>query len=68
VQQRLETDSKTKSLLKTFSWRAIATITTVGIAYFFTDNVQVALSIGTAEFVLKMFIFYIHERAWSNVK
>ena len=68
MQQTLEKDSKTKSLLKTFSWRTIATISTIGIAYLFTDNVEVALSIGVAEFIFKMVIFYIHERAWSNVK
>ena len=53
-------DSIKKSILKTFSWRAIATLTTIIIAYIFVGDVTVALSIGLAEFIAKMVIYFIH--------
>ncbi|PCJ56364.1 MAG: hypothetical protein COA79_18880 [Planctomycetota bacterium] len=57
-------ESKARSLLKAFSWRIIATLTTITIAYFVTGKTDLALSIGGIEFFTKFFIYYIHERAW----
>lgn len=61
-------DSIKKSILKTFSWRAIATLTTIIIAYIFVGDVTVALSIGLTEFIAKMVIYFIHERAWTTIE
>ena len=61
-------DSIKKRILKTFSWRAIATLTTIIIAYIFVGDVTVALSIGLAEFIAKMVIYFIHERAWTTIE
>ena len=58
-------ESRVRSVLKAFTWRVIATFTTILIAYFFTGEVAVAISIGGVEFVLKMVIYYVHERAWQ---
>ena len=60
-------DSKTKSLLKTLSWRLIATLITMLIAWVVVGDVSVALAIGGIEFFAKMVIYYLHERAWSKV-
>ena len=60
-------DSKTKSLLKTLSWRAVATLITMIIAYFIIGDITVALSIGAFDVVIKMISYYIHERAWSKI-
>jgi len=60
-------DSKTKSLLKTLSWRAVATLITMIIAYFIIGDITVALSIGAFDVVIKMIAYYIHERAWSKI-
>tara|TARA_B100000131_G_scaffold82949_2_gene79928 strand:+ start:3723 stop:3908 length:186 start_codon:yes stop_codon:yes gene_type:complete len=59
-------DSRTKSILKTFSWRIIATCTTIAVAYFFIGDISVALNIGVVEFFGKMIIYYMHERVWSK--
>ncbi|MEL0081813.1 MAG: DUF2061 domain-containing protein [Gammaproteobacteria bacterium] len=64
VEQR---ESPLRSLLKAFSWRIVATTTTALIAFFITGDVATALSIGSIEFVLKFFIYYLHERAWQLV-
>lgn len=68
-----ETDARTlgssrwHSLLKAFSWRMVATLTTAGIAYAVTGQVDTALLIGGVEFFLKIAIFYVHERLWLYV-
>ena len=60
-------ESPLRSLLKALSWRIVATTTTALIAYFITGDITLALSIGGIEFVLKFFIYYLHERAWQLV-
>ncbi len=58
-------ESRVRSMLKAFTWRILATFTTILIAYFFTGEIAVAISIGGVEFVLKIVIYYVHERAWQ---
>ena len=60
-------ESHLRSLLKAMSWRILATLTTILIAYFITGEIDVALMIGGIEFVLKFLIYYLHERAWQLV-
>jgi uncharacterized membrane protein len=60
-------ESHLRSALKGFTWRIIATTTTVLIAYAITGEVDTALSIGAIEFVGKIFIYYLHERIWQAI-
>ena len=62
-----QTDSHIRSLLKASTWRVTATMTTITIAYFLTGDVKMALEIGAWEFVIKMFVYYGHERLWQIV-
>ena len=59
--------SRTRSLAKALTWRVTATLTTAQIAYLITGEVRTAITIGGIEFVLKFFIYYLHERAWNIV-
>lgn len=61
-------ESKTRSVLKTISWRFWATITTVLLVFLFVGEVEIALSIGFFEVILKMLIYFLHERAWDKIK
>lgn len=58
-------ESHVRSLAKAFSWRILATLTTSVIAYLVTGSLDTAAIIGGIEFVLKFFIYYLHERAWA---
>lgn len=58
-------ESNIRSLLKALSWRIIATLTTVCIAWLIFDDVGKALEIGIWEFSLKFFVYYGHERLWQ---
>ena len=60
-------ESRLRSVLKALSWRVLATLTTIAIAYFIVGDVKVALKIGAVEVVVKMAIYYLHERAWAKV-
>ena len=57
----------TRSIVKAFSWRIIATSLTMLIVYLFTKKIVLSLGIGAVEVVTKMFFYYFHERAWINI-
>lgn len=60
-------ESHLRTILKTVSWRIIATTTTVTIAYFVFGDISNALKVGGIEFFAKMAIYYLHERAWQKL-
>lgn len=60
-------DSVSKTIAKTLSWRIVATVTTMIIAWIIVGDWRVGLAIGTVEFFVKMVIYYIHERVWSKI-
>lgn len=57
-----------RSLVKTISWRAVGTITTVAISYIITGTMALAFSIGGIELISKMVLYFFHERAWEKIK
>lgn len=57
-----------RSIVKAFSWRITATLTTILISFLITGEVKTALSIGGSEFFIKLFIGYSHERIWNKIK
>ena len=61
-------DTHSKSIAKAFSWRIIATVTTGLISYVLTGSVEVAGAIMTFDFILKLILYYLHERIWNNVQ
>ena len=60
-------ESSLRSILKTISWRLFATLTTAAIVYAFTSKLAIALAIGGIEMVLKLVLYYLHERVWNNI-
>jgi len=62
------TESKSRSFLKALSWRFWATLTTTSLVFLFIGELEVALSIGVIEVVLKMLIYFLHERTWDKIK
>ncbi|HKM61466.1 MAG TPA: sulfate adenylyltransferase subunit CysN [Acidisphaera sp.] len=57
-----------RSLAKALSWRTTGTIVTVILAYLFTGKADIAAAIGGVEVVLKIGLFYLHERAWAHIR
>ena len=60
----MTSDSRVISFAESITWRVLATLTTVVIAYFITQDTAIALQIGTIEFLAKLVVYHLHERAW----
>lgn len=65
--------SHLRSILKGISWRFVATTDTILVVLFITClfgqcSIENALKIGFAEFILKLGIYYFHERIWERYR
>ena len=54
-----------RSLVKTLTWRCIATTDTIIITRLVTGSWTAGAIVGGAEVFTKMFLYYLHERGWS---
>ena len=63
--KRKETYKRTTT--KTATWRTIASLDTMLLAWFFTGNIATAVSIGGLEIITKLILYFFHERIWSNI-
>jgi uncharacterized membrane protein len=63
----MEVKAEKRHILKTFTWRIIATLTTTMIAWLVTGDPMIGLKVGSIEFVIKMVLYYFHEKAWHKV-
>lgn len=66
-------ESHTRSILKGLSWRFVATLDTVLVVLLITTllgepSLAIALKIGASEFLIKLFVYYAHERVWDRVR
>ena len=57
-----------RTIVKTLSFRFIATLTTMIIVYAFTKSLALAGTVGILDTILKLFIYYFHERAWGKTR
>jgi len=64
--------SAVRHLMKTVTWRIIASVTTFLVAlFFFRENptaMEKATWVAVVETFIKMLFYYIHERAWHKSK
>jgi uncharacterized membrane protein len=70
-------ESRLRSILKAFTWRLIASATTFTVAYFVVLlgapaeqrelATKAAVVVAAFDFVLKLLLYYFHERIWQLV-
>lgn len=60
-------ESAMRSVIKAFSWRILATVTTALLVYAFTGRTDLAVTIGILEGITKMGLYYLHERIWNRL-
>ena len=60
--------SRTRSILKTISWRIVGTLDTIALGWFITGDPTVGLKVGGLELITKFILYYIHERLWIKNK
>lgn len=63
----MKKESHPRTLVKTITFRVCATITTVLIVFAFTGKWLLSLGVGAVETVVKLLLYYIHERIWGRV-
>jgi adenylylsulfate kinase len=61
-------ETNQRSIVKGISWRVVATSTTIIIVYVFFDRLDLAIAAGMIETVLKVGLYWAHERAWFKVR
>jgi uncharacterized membrane protein len=61
-------ETKTRSLLKTISWRILATLTTFLISWLVTGSAALGFAIANIEFWAKIVLYYFHERTWNKFR
>ena len=61
-------DIRIRSLIKTITWRILASLDTFLIAWFVSGSISVGGWIATIEVITKIILYYFHERAWIRVK
>jgi uncharacterized membrane protein len=54
--------------VKAVCWRALATFSTVAIVYAFTGEAALSLGVGAVEVVVKLVLYYAHERMWEWIR
>lgn len=60
-------DSRLRSVVKGLLWRGLATLATITLVYAFTRELALSFEVGAVEVVVKLILYYGHERAWNCV-
>jgi uncharacterized membrane protein len=60
-------ESRLRSVLKAITYRITGTFTTMALAFAVTGEAATALAIGSVEPIVKLAVYYLHERAWQFV-
>lgn len=58
-------EKNVRSIAKSISWRIVATLTTTLLVFLFTRNLTVSIGVGSIEFLVKIALYYLHERMWN---
>ncbi len=61
-------ETRSRSIAKSVSWRVVATATTIVLVFALTGEVRLALAVGGVEVLAKLLIFYVHERVWQGIR
>ena len=61
-------ETNIRSVVKGVTWRILATTTTIVIVYIFFGRLDLAIAAGMIETVLKVGLYWIHERAWFKIR
>jgi len=61
-------ETNKRSIVKGISWRVVATTTTIIIVYVFFGRLDLAIAAGMIETVLKIALYWAHERVWQKLR
>jgi adenylylsulfate kinase len=55
-------------MMKALSWRLTGTVATTLLVFAFTRRMALSVTVGGLEFVSKIVMFWLHERAWDRLR
>lgn len=61
-------ETRKRSAVKSISWRLFGLLFTFVTAWLVTGSVRAGVTIGLADFLVKIGTFYAHERMWQRVR
>lgn len=61
-------DTKTRSIIKTISWRITGTLCTFLISWAILGDIATSSAIALIQLTFNTIIFYFHERLWNLIK
>lgn len=65
---RALTESRVRSLTKSFTWRIIAAVVLFIVSYLLTEDVPKASAITIIFNLVQIVLYYLHERAWVRIE
>ncbi|WNH08270.1 DUF2061 domain-containing protein [Thalassobellus suaedae] len=57
-----------RSVAKALSWRVVGTLDTLAVSFVLAQDITLAASIASVDFITKLILYFFHERAWNVVK
>ncbi len=60
-------ESHERSILKTITWKSIATTITFCATYYETGSLSYSLKFSGVVLAAGVVAYYLHERAWNNI-
>jgi len=60
-------ETRKRSIIKSITFRIIATITTLVVVWLFTKDLAISGGVAILENLIKMIFYYFHERAWTSI-
>jgi adenylylsulfate kinase len=61
-------ESQARSIAKAATYRVLGSISTAGIVAIFTGNWKLSAGAGVADIVVKIVMYFIHERIWNYIQ
>ena len=60
-------ETRKRSIVKALSWRVLAGVITACVALAMTGQLEFAAKIGLIDTLVKLLIYFLHERVWNRV-
>lgn len=60
-------ETRRRSVVKALSWRVVAGLITTGVALTMTGQLKFAAEIGLIDTLVKLFVYFMHERIWNRI-
>lgn len=61
-------ETNSRALVKTLTYRGLGSLAMMTVIYFMTDKMELAALVGGADMIIKLTMYYLHERIWDKIK